>query len=121
MTGPAGERGEDGTDGLTGPAGPTEGATSSGASISPPPGAVDDVDGTRTVTTTRPGRIFVTRFIPSSAVTCDVGLWRVHLALDGTRVAGTITPTYTNASTVQNLTLQGVTAGSCPPGRTRST
>ena len=110
-TGPAGGRGEDGTDGQTGPGGPTEGVTSNGASISPPVGAVDETTATRTVTTTRPGRLFVTRFIPSSTVTCDTGGWRLHLAVDGTRVPGTVTPTYANASTVQNLTLQGVTAG----------
>ena len=108
--------GEDGPDGPTGPAGPTEGVTSNGASISPPLGAADRATATRTVTTTRPGRLFVSRFIPSSTVTCDTGMWRVHLALDGTRVPGTVTPTYANASTVQNLTLQGVTAAVVPAG-----
>jgi hypothetical protein len=58
----------------------------------------------------------VSRVIFRSTVTCDVGDWRLHLAVDGTPIPGTVTPIYANSATVQNLTLQGVTAAVVPAG-----
>ena len=112
--GPTGAQGPTGPGGPTGPAGPTEGvASDTGAA-----GGVlqEETSGARTVTTTRAGRLFISRTTGGLIGNCTAGQWRFWLTINGTRVRGTVSGFYGDGVSLQNVTTTGVTSGTIAAG-----
>lgn len=110
--GPRGERGEPGPAGPigpTGPAGPTE-----GASTDPLPGTehIDMTLDATAFTTTRAGRLWVSKPISQLVISCSSGgFWDAFLVVDGVRVPGEIVRFGHNGDTYPQITVSGVTGG----------
>ena len=103
--GPAGAQGPAGPQGATGPAGPTEGTSS-------------DIWGTLTpeltfdpspFTTTRAGRVHVTKSMPWLQIHCSAGSWATWLLVDGVRVPGTVIASMPSGTSLFGPTFTGVT------------
>jgi hypothetical protein len=115
--GPQGEPGTKGDRGETGPAGPTEGAstdelTQAGIAVTPD-GTLDSAS----VTTTRAGRLLVSKTLPALQVDCaDGATWRLWLTIDGVRVPGTLVKSMPDNAQQRNVTLTGVTSTAVPAG-----
>ena len=70
-----------------------------------------------TLTTTRAGRLFVSKTLLSLQVTCTGSVpWRAWLTVDAVPVPGTVVNSVPSASTLRPLTLSGVTVTSLPSG-----
>ena len=112
--GPAGASGPTGPGGPTGPVGPTEGVASdtggAGGTLA------EEISGARTVTTTRAGRLFISRVAGGLIGNCTAGQWRFWLTIDGSRVRGTVSGFYGDGISLQNVTTTGVTFSVIPAG-----
>ena len=113
--GATGPRGATGAGGATGPAGPTDAATSD--VFSPATPVAEGDSGQREVTTTRTGRLAVSRFISGLSADCSANAWRAWLTVDDVRLPGSVTSTYTDGAGLSAVTLTGVTANPVPAGQ----
>lgn len=115
--GDTGAPGKDGADGETGPAGPTEGTSTDVFTASGTPLTPDTTVDESSVTTTRAGRLLVSKTLMSLQVTCSGGVtWRAWLTLAGVRVPGTVLSGIPSGTVLRPLTLTGVTAGAVAAG-----
>jgi hypothetical protein len=116
-TGPQGATGATGAAGPVGPAGPTEGtATDAFAKAATALEAEASVDAS-TVTTTRAGRLFVSKTLTGLQVTCAGPVpWRAYLTVDTIPVPGTVVTAVPSGNELRPLTLSGVTSASMPAG-----
>ena len=118
--GPAGAQGAPGATGPTGPGGPTgpAGPTEGVASDTGAAGGTiqEETAGARTVTTTRAGRLFISRFAGGIVGNCNVGQWRFWLTINGDRVRGTVSTFYGDGVSLQNVTTTGVTTSTVAAG-----
>ena len=108
-TGPAGPAGAQGDTGPQGPAGPTEGTSNDHYSVigqTVTPEATFDV---ASFTTTRAGRVHVTKVMSYLSVGCSAGTWRVFLVVDGVRVPGTVVGLIPTGTPLRGLAVTGVT------------
>jgi hypothetical protein len=111
--GPQGLRGPQGEPGLQGLPGPTEGTSD------------DFLEGETLVaefawdegdfTTTRAGKVYVSKQLDSLMVECTVGDWRAWLEVDGQRVPGTVYG-LTSGTEYTALSFSGVTTSAVAPG-----
>ena len=110
--GPAGANGSPGVPGPVGPAGPTDAAV---ASPNPDPPATPEITFNtgyeRTITTTKPGRLFVQVTDSNVTLTCSSGAGYTGLYLDGKPVPGSnmIASTATANNFSNPVTLFGLT------------
>jgi hypothetical protein len=112
--GATGAQGPTGPGGPTGPAGPTEGVASDNSGAG---GTLEEeTAGARTVTTTRAGRLFISRYAGGLIGNCNVGQWRFWLTINGTRVRGTVSGFYGDGVSLQNVTTTGITSGTIAAG-----
>ena len=117
-TGPGGTPGSTGATGPTGPAGPTEGASTDAYTVNGLTPVADATIDPATVSTTRAGRLLVSKTIGSLQVDCSGGATlRMWLTLDGVRVPGTVIAQIPDNAVVRAITLTGVTAAAVPPGQ----
>ena len=115
--GPTGADGEDGPTGPTGPAGPTEGASTDGVTLGGATLTPESTYDASVVTTTRAGRLLVSKSMSSMSITCLNGLpWRAWLVIDGVRVPGTVFSSVPSGTPLRPITLTGVTAATVRAG-----
>jgi hypothetical protein len=116
--GPKGDPGTNGVNGTQGPAGPTEGTASDFYTrLSDALPAEQNLD-SQTLTTTRPGKLYVSKTLANITATCSpsTSAFRLFPTVDGTRAPGFVTKSYASGSTVDALTLTGITATSVAAG-----
>jgi hypothetical protein len=117
---PKGEKGDKGDKGDRGDPGPTEGVSAVDASPAPPASLTNQFGGSgdlaATFTTTRAGKLFLTKSL-SARLGCaasSAAWW--WLTLDGATVTGSLR-LVSVAATLDQMTLDGVTAQSVPAGQ----
>jgi hypothetical protein len=116
-TGPTGPAGAGGATGPTGPAGPTEGTSTDAFTVDGVPVAPEATLDPASVTTTRAGRLLVSKTIGSIQLDCTPNnASRIWLSLDGVRVPGTLITQIPDNAQVRAITLTGVTADPVAPG-----
>jgi hypothetical protein len=107
--GDKGDQGEQGKQGVTGPAGPTEGTAADFYTNNSTTKSADAEFDQSNFTTSRPGKLFVTKFIDVFTPQCNGGLANIFLFVDSVRVPGSLITSISSGTTLRGVALTGVT------------